>query len=331
MSFGNPNSQLRNVIDLFHNPKIPIILVIECNFTNFPFFFKDDIMERVERQLRWPDKKFKRRIGTSKPVFRAMLEILQADYDKKHELGGATPELTVGDKLLITLKYYREYTTMESIGDDFNCSKSSVHRSIRWVETTLAADGRFQLLGKEALKKSEDGSKDGEVKTVAIDVTEHPTNRPKDSKARTEFYSGKKKRHMIKSQIIAALGIIYDVDEAPGSVHDFEICKTTLLLLMVLAVIILADSGYQGIQAYHEFSLIPIKKPKNGELAEAEKAYNTALSRQRIFIENINAKIKVFKIMSHPYRNRRESHLARTKLICAILNAEQTWGAVDKA
>jgi len=49
---------------------------------------------------------------------------------------------------------------------------------------------------------------------------------------------------------------------------------------------------------------------------------NRELSRQRIVIENINAKIKVFKIMSHPYRNQRYSHLLRTKLVCAILNAE---------
>jgi hypothetical protein len=75
-------------------------------------------------------------------------------------------------------------------------------------------------------------------------------------------------------------------------VHDFEVCKTTVLLIMVLAVILFADSGYQGIHKYHEFSLIPIKKSKGKELSDAEKAYNTALSRQRIFIENINAKIK---------------------------------------
>jgi len=47
------------------------------------------------------------------------------------------------------------------------------------------------------------------------------------------------------------------------------------------------------------------------------------LSRRRIMIENINAEIKVFKIMAHPYRNRRDSHLLRTKLVCAILNAEK--------
>ena len=111
---------------------------------------------------------------------------------------------------------------------------------------------------------SQDDPPDSEIEEVAIDVTEHPINRPKDHKEQEERYSGKKKRHTKKSQIIgdAKTHLIYDVDEAPGSEHDFTICKTTLLFVMVLAVIIFADSGYQGIQNYHEFSLIPIKKSK---------------------------------------------------------------------
>jgi IS5 family transposase len=116
--------------------------------------------------------------------------------------------------------------------------------------------------------------------------------------------------------------LIYDVEEAQGSVHDFKLCKESLLLMMVLSVIILADSGYQGIQEYHEWSLIPIKKSKTRPLSEADKSYNTELSRRRIVVENINAKIKVFKIMAYPYRNRRRRHLLRTRLVCAIINAE---------
>ena len=98
-------------------------------------------------------------------------------------------------------------------------------------------------------------------------------------------------------------------------------------MLAVLMVVILADSGYQGIQTYHEWSLIPVKKSKKHPLSEVEKAYNKELSRRRVFIENINAKIKVFKIMAYPYRNQRSRHLLRTKLICAILNAEKTLDA----
>jgi len=56
--------------------------------------------------------------------------------------------------------------------------------------------------------------------------------------------------------------LIYDVEEAPGSVHDFKLCKETLLIVMVLTVMILADSGYQGIQDYHEWSLIPSRRAR---------------------------------------------------------------------
>jgi hypothetical protein len=115
--------------------------------------------------------------------------------------------------------------------------------------------------------------------------------------------------------------LIYDVDEAQGSVHDFRLCKETLLLFC-LAVMILADSGYQGIKDYHAASEIPIKRSRKQPLSEAETAHNTDLSRRRVFIENINAKVKVFKIMTYPYRNRRRRHLLRTKLVYAILNRE---------
>jgi hypothetical protein len=132
-------------------------------------------MNRIEKKLKLSDEKFKRRIGTTKPVFQTMLAILQSAHDTLHQPGGKPPSLSVGDKLLITLKYYREYATMESIADDYDCSKSCVCRSIHWVEDVLSADGHFQLPGKEALQE-------GEPKTVAIDVTEHPIERPKKSR-----------------------------------------------------------------------------------------------------------------------------------------------------
>jgi predicted DNA-binding protein YlxM (UPF0122 family) len=140
-------------------------------------------MSRVEKKLKLSDEKFKRRIGTTKPVFLTMLDILETAHIKLHELGGKPNDLTVGDKLLITLKYYREYITMESIGDDYDCSKSAVCRSIHWVEDVLSADGRFQLPGKKALQ--DDETKTVAPKTVAIDVMEHRIERPKKNKKTT--------------------------------------------------------------------------------------------------------------------------------------------------
>jgi hypothetical protein len=84
----------------------------------------------------------------------------------------------------------------------------------------------------------------------------------------------------------------------------------------------LGDSGYQGILRLHKNSLIPKKKPKCGELSVGEKLENRCISRERIFVENVIAKFKVFKIVANKYRNRRKRFELRTSLICGILNYE---------
>jgi hypothetical protein len=47
---------------------------------------------------------------------------------------------------------------------------------------------------------------------------------------------------------------------------------------------------------------------------------NKVLSKCRVLIENINAKIKVFKIVANKYRNRRKRFGLQMTLICAIIN-----------
>jgi hypothetical protein len=132
-------------------------------------------MERVTKAMQMDGEQFKRIIGVTKPVFTLMLDILQTAYNQLHQSGGKPPSLSVGDKLLITLQYYREYRTMEHIAVDYGCSKSSVHRSVVWAENTLSADQRFTLPGKAKLPS------DASV-SAAVDVTEHPIERPKKTR-----------------------------------------------------------------------------------------------------------------------------------------------------
>jgi IS5 family transposase len=88
-------------------------------------------------------------------------------------------------------------------------------------------------------------------------------------------------------------------------------------------ILVQADSGYQGLEGVHKNSEIPKKKSKHHPLSQEDKANNREISRKRIVIEHVNAQIKVFKIMSYPYRNRRKRHLLRINLICGIINYEQ--------
>ena len=118
---------------------------------------------------------FKRLYGVKPDTFNKMKAILQKEYDKMHKLGGSPPKLTIEDKLTITLKYLREYRTMESIGADYGAdygvSKSTVCESIKWVENTLAKDKMFKLPGKKILKKGSD-----DIEIVIVDVTERVYN-----------------------------------------------------------------------------------------------------------------------------------------------------------
>jgi transposase len=89
-----------------------------------------------------------------------------------------------------------------------------------------------------------------------------------------------------------------------------------------MGILLLADSGYQGLLKLHKNSRIPTKGSKYHPLTAALKSLNRELSKERIVIENINARIKTFKILSERYRNRRKRHLLRMNLVCAILNRE---------
>ena len=84
----------------------------------------------------------------------------------------------------------------------------------------------------------------------------------------------------------------------------------------------LADAGYQGLTALHPNSRTPAKKSKLHPLSKEQKASNRALSQERILIENIIRKLKIFRILSERYRNRRKRFGLRFNLIAAIYNLE---------
>jgi len=109
---------------------------------------------------------------------------------------------------------------------------------------------------------------------------------------------------------------------AEGSTHDFKLYETSVGYAVSDSIKIQGDSGYQGILKLHINSETPKKKPKGGELTAEEKEENRRISRERILVENINAKIKVFKITSNKYRNRRRRYGLRMSLICGIINFE---------
>jgi hypothetical protein len=84
----------------------------------------------------------------------------------------------------------------------------------------------------------------------------------------------------------------------------------------------LADKGYQGIQKLHKNSRIPHKRKPKQELTKEQKKLNRQLSKERVVIENIHRHLKIFRILSSRYRNRRKRFNLRFNLIAGIYNYE---------
>jgi hypothetical protein len=117
-------------------------------------------------------------------------------------------------------------------------------------------------------------------------------------------------------------GKIICTAHAEGSCHDFKLYEHSIGSAVSEDILLRGDSGFQGILRLHKNSETPKKKPKGGDLTPEEKAENRRLSRERILIENINAKVKVFKVFANKYRNRRKRFGLRMSLVCGIINSE---------
>ena len=108
---------------------------------------------------------------------------------------------------------------------------------------------------------------------------------------------------------------------APGKIHDFEVFKRSGVEFSE-DTCCLGDSGYQGIQKLHPNSRTPRKKSKHHPLTPHQKAENRLLARQRIGVEHVIRRLKVFRLLSERYRNRRKRFGLRFNLIAALYNLE---------
>jgi hypothetical protein len=110
-------------------------------------------------------------------------------------------------------------------------------------------------------------------------------------------------------------------DHASGKTHDFTVLKKSKLPLNKKCKVKL-DAGYQGAGQLHAGSQLPKKSSKYKPLTAKDKAANRNLAKERVVVEHVIGKVKVFRIMAERYRNRRTRHTLRCKLICGIYNYE---------
>src|SRR6476620_23174 len=106
--------------------------------------------------------------------------------------GGREFTLPLGDRLLMLLMYYRTYATHALLGFLFGVGQSSVCRNVNPLQPLLA--GIFRVPERRVELEPD------EIRELFFDATERAIPRP--SRRQKRYYSGKKKRHTLKHQVV---------------------------------------------------------------------------------------------------------------------------------
>jgi hypothetical protein len=286
-------------------------------------------MSHTERLRRSPNA-FRQLTGITPIVFDQLLADLtpryeQAETKRKDRPGrkrkpGAGPKhrLPLSDRLLMLLIYYRTYTTHAFLGFLFGVDDSAVGRNINPIQPLLA--GIFRIPERRIKLDPE------EIRELFFDATERPTRRPK--RGQRAFYSGKKKRHTIKNQVVTArrtkppgperkpqrLRIAAVSESFPGSAHDKKVYDRTRAVCP-------PDARRTGDTAYLGTPLeTPVRKPRGGQLTAGQREKNRVVSRRRIVAEHGIGKMKVWRIAAERYRNPDRRHTLIMKNVAGLHN-----------
>ncbi len=214
---------------------------------------------------------------------------------------GRPPEMKPIHKLLMTLLYLRHNTSATVVGQMFGFSADSVEKNalpeVLSVLKELFPASRWEAV----LRHRNEKFKPDEVDKIIVDSFETPIPRPSLNDRQKRVYSGKKKRHTLKTQIITdQKGKILDITSGHrGPKADVKIWNETKLPEELQEKPKLGDKAYLGAVKQTQ---IPKKKPKGGELSDEEKAANKLISQERIYVEHAIRKVKGFRVVRDEYR-----------------------------
>jgi len=234
----------------------------------------------------------------------------QLEHKRQRERGGGrrgTLE-TMEDKLVFILFYFKFYPVQELQGYLFGMGQAQAWDWIHRLTPILN-----QALGYE---KQLPARKNREIKEILaacpglefiIDGTERPIRRPKDKKRQETHYSGKKKRHMVKNNVVSdkrtcKIKVLSETCE--GKKHDKKLADEQDIPFPEGSKL-WKDTGFQGYEPEHITTYQPMKKSKGKELTAEQKDQNRQISKERIRVEHSIGGIKVFGIVHQIFRNMR--------------------------
>lgn len=138
-----------------------------------------------------------------------------------------------------------------------------------------------------------------------IDGTERRRTRSQYKDTQKNFYSGKKKAHAVKNNLMVhphSRRVCYLSRTTEGKKHDKKICDEEGYCFPAHSLLF-QDTGFQGFAPDKVLVLQPKKKPRGQDLSLAEKMINRMISSARIMVENVIAGVKRCRVVKDIFRN----------------------------
>jgi hypothetical protein len=246
---------------------------------------------------------------------------------RKRDMGAGRPfKLDVKDRFLMLLVYYRLYITYTLAGFLFNLDQSNICRDIQKIEplirNCLPIPKKIYNITNR-LKTPQEVEKYFPGFLSFIDCTEQQIPRPIDNKRKKIFYSGKKKIHTVKTQLMVNNRglIIHKANHKKGHRHDYNIYKKNRPMIPNQVVNVF-DLGYLGVEKDfpEQLSFMPNRKKRNLKLTQEEKEYNKDHSKKRIVIEHTICRLKKYRILADVFRNRLRKHNKVSDIVSGLVN-----------
>lgn len=216
---------------------------------------------------------------------------------------GRPREVQPYQKLLMCLLYLRHNTSHEVVGRMFSFSADTSENAFAEVLPTLRdlfPNEKWECENRYG--RHQEKWTPAKVEQVIIDSFETPVRRPSNHERQKRLYSGKKKRHTLKTQIASdQRGGLLCVGKAHrGPQADIKVYEEDGLPSILKEIPRLGDKAY--CDQKHPEIVTPHKKPKGQELSAEQKAQNKQIASQRVYVEHGIRRVKGFKIVRDEYR-----------------------------
>lgn len=298
---------------------------------------------RYERLHRHPAI-FKAMTGLYVAEFDALLEdvlprLALADQqrrsrrERKRGLGAGHPfDLPDRDQVLLTVVWLRRYPTHEVLGYLFDVGEWTAGRAIHRVLPILEQAGRDTMRmpdpGKKRRRSLDTLLAETPDLIVLVDSFEQRVQRNRNRTEADKHYSGKKKQHTLKSQIVIdeLTGTICDVSESvAGPTADITLLKESgVMERLPEGVGAGGDLAYVGIDKLHPCGkgVTPRRKPRGKDRPNEDIAYNRAFASRRIPVEHTIGRLRRYECLAQLDREHRENHSRRVRAVAGLVNRQ---------